>query len=563
MTRLTTPGLGPLIGHVDDRSARIWVRADLDVAGEVASDQNTRTLGVLGILQEGDKRHEAGSAPCFYFRLQREFSRTGTITIGHDLNVWKGNPYPLKPDTRYVVRAGILSLDDPDAFFDGFEWQELVKRLPDVTTWEEDLRNLPAVQSEAAFFTFPAAAAAPQKFKFLLGSCRYPGVAWKQRKSDEIFGPMADRSTRRDGARFVLMVGDQIYADTLNRFIPVGRADTYEEFQERYVTAYSSPNMRRLMRYAPTYMILDDHEIEDNWDSSRLKKDGRHRLFTLATDAYMSYQWSHGPRTFGKRFYYQFDYGRYPFFVLDTRTQRYFAGSPDKLDNRHMLGAPTKPGSPPGQLIRLLTWLLAMQTERGNTPKFVVSPSVFVPSPVKAAVGKASDDEASDDEMIASDAWPAFAETKRALLKHIVDHSIQNVVFLSGDIHCANISEIRFDGSSQAKKLKAFAVTSSAFYWPFPFADGEPSEYVHDSVKDDRPDTFTVDETDGITMDYVTHSFTQDDNFAQLTVDPGANTLRVEFFDKKGQVVVEEEWMGLFTASKKHKLTKVLKLAPA
>ena len=56
--------------------------------------------------------------------------------------------------------------------------------------------------------------------------------------------------------------------------------------------------MRRLMRYAPTYMILDDHEIEDNWDSSRLKDDGDHQLFTLATDAYMNYQWSHGPRSF-------------------------------------------------------------------------------------------------------------------------------------------------------------------------------------------------------------------------------------------------------------------------
>ena len=37
----------------------------------------------------------------------------------------------------------------------------------------------------------------------------------------------------------------------------------------------------------------------------------------------MNYQWSHSPRNFGRLFYYRFDWSGYPFFVLDTRTQRY------------------------------------------------------------------------------------------------------------------------------------------------------------------------------------------------------------------------------------------------
>ncbi len=555
MTGLTVPGLGPLVGHVTHDTARIWVRAHRETDREIIDDANSRTLGVLAVLSEGDTRHGRGDAPCFYFRLRREFSRTGTITLGDAINAWKGKAFTLKPDTRYVLRVGVLTLDDPSPFFDSMDWSDLATRLPDVTAWEDDLRQLPAEEAEAAFFTFPE----PKhkgRFKFLLGSCRYPGIDWKQRKSDEIFGPMAERSTRRDGARFALMVGDQIYADTLNRFIPIGRADTFEEFEERYVSAYGSPNMRRLLRHTPTYMILDDHEIEDNWDTERLKKDGGHRLFTLATDAYMSYQWSHGPRSFGKRFYYQFDYGTFPFFVLDTRTQRYFAGDSKVMKNRHMLGAPTRPGVPPGQLVRLLDWLGTMQKQRKNVPKFVVSPAVFVPSPVSAAEGRAS-----DAEKIASDSWPAFIETKRAILRYIVDNQIQNVVFLSGDIHCANISQIRFDGSAKARKLKTFAVTSSAFYWPFPFADGEPSEFMHDSEAEDGPDTFEVDPDAGIKMDYVTDSFTQDDNFAQITVDAAAQSMRVEFFNKKGTIVEEEEWMGLFKPPRKTKLSKVLKFA--
>ena len=197
-----------------------------------------------------------------------------------------------------------------------------------------------------------------------------------------------------------------------------------------------------------------------------------------------------------------------------------------------------------------------MQADRGNVPKFVVTPSVFAPNPVKAAERRAT-----PEDKIESDAWPGFPATKKAILSHIVDNQIQNVIFLSGDIHCANIAELRFDGSPAAKELKAYAVTSSAFYWPFPFADGEPSEFVHDSMAENDTYGFEDSEQNEITMNYVAHSFTQDDNFAQITVDPGNSTLRVEFFDKEGGIVTEKEWTGFFSPQREHKLSKSLKLA--
>ena len=39
-------------------------------------------------------------------------------------------------------------------------------------------------------------------------------------------------------------------------------------------------------------MILDDHEIEDNWSQDRIRRDAKYQLFTIAIDAYLSYQWS-------------------------------------------------------------------------------------------------------------------------------------------------------------------------------------------------------------------------------------------------------------------------------
>ncbi len=535
-SRLRPPGLGPIVGHTTEKTAQIWVRADDQIKDPY--EARTRTLAVLGVFRENGKKLDP--APCFYFRLQREFARTGRIVLGHEKVRWRDKRYPIKPNTRYEVRIGILVLDDPAPMFDGMSDDELIERLPKPEVWIDDLRALPDDQCAAAFRTFPAEGKEGGKLDFLLGSCRYPGLLWKVRHSDRIFEPMTRLVSRTDGPRFALMVGDQIYADALNRFLPLVRADTYEEFQERYITAYSSANMRSFMSRTPTYMILDDHEIEDNWSQDRIRRDSKHMLFTLAIDAYLSYQWSHGPRSYGKRLYYRFDYGGFPFFVIDSRTQRYYEGEPGDLTDNHLLGRPTLPGAPPGQLKRLLDWLINQQARRGNAPKFIVSPTVFVPNPMSAR------QDASDKKKEQSDSWPGFPLTRKALLRCIVDNNVQNVVFLSGDIHCANVAKIEFGGSDAAKKLKAYSVTSSAFYWPFPFADGEPSDYVHDSRDPDQRDTFefsdSADQT--ITVDYTAGSFTQIDNFCRLNVDKAANSLRVRTYDRKGDVIREENDRG-------------------
>ena len=361
----------------------------------------------------------------------------------------------------------------------------------------------------------------------MFGSCHYPGLFWKKKLSDRIFSPMLEQLQRQrfgQHPRFSLMVGDQIYADMLNRHIPVGLADTYEEFQSRYHEAYESPNLRRLMCHLPTYMILDDHEIEDNWTQDRINSDRNKRvLFNLAMGAYMSYQWSHGPRNYDGRLYYSFDSCGFPFFVLDERTQRYRDDEPGLMDN-HLLGRPSKdPANEPGQLDYLCRWLEKLKED--PRPKFIVSPSVFTPNSVVSTRG--------EEQKGRSDSWPAFPQTRRYLLNHILQHNIQNVIFLSGDIHCSNVSRITFDGSAAARKLKAFSIVSSAFYWPFWFADGEPSNYVHDSRVEN--DTFIIDEGKNLTMDYTTTAFTQKDNFSRIDLDWSKRRMEVRAIGYDGE----------------------------
>src|SRR4029077_10078958 len=121
------------------------------------------------------------------------------------------------------------------------------------------------------------------------------------------------------------------------------------------------------------------------------------------------------------------------------------------------------------------------------------------------------------------------------LLQHLVTQRIQNVVFLAGDIHCSNVAEIDFDGS-EGDGLKAFSITSSALYWPFPFADADPNAYVHDSRADGQKDPFPVLGTDAV-MHYRSFGYTQEDNFTRLDIDRGLSTLTVRVYDRMGHPV--------------------------
>ncbi len=524
MGSLREPTLGPIVGHTTDHSCRLWIRTGDPADAGATLSEDRRTIGVLTVLNK-NKADPKDPHRTAYFRLHREYDRTGTFNLGVDTSLGVDDkPFLLKPDTAYQVRLGTIALDDAYPNEETVSNEALVAKLPKPEVWAEELMRLDRESSTAEFRTFPSNSSV---LSFLFGSCHYPGLLWKKKHSDKIFGPMLDQAKRtRFGSkpRFVLMVGDQIYADMFNRAIPIGLADTYEEFQERYQTAFGTPNIRRLLRNLPTYMILDDHEIEDNWTQDRITERNKRVLFNIAIGAYMSYQWSHGPRQdrYDRRLFYDFDCGGFPFFVLDERTQRYKDDEPGLADN-HLLGRPSfDPVKEPTQLDHLCNWLT--QHKDNDRPKFIVSPTVFVPNPIETA--------GNENKKEKSDSWPAFPTTRRHLLQHIVRHRIQNIVFLSGDIHCSNVARIKFSGSPEVEALKAYAVTSSAFYWPFWFADGEPSNYVHDSKK--QNDTFEIDKENGIEMDYIAENFTQKDNFCRVDIDWPNRKMEVRPIDKDG-----------------------------
>lgn len=570
MSTLRAPALGPIVGHTTHNSCRLWIAAS-NALDEKGLDEEVRTIGVLGIV---DTYGKVQAGDIFYFRLRREYDRTGTLNLGKDKSLWKDSaeeqelePYVLAPATTYTVRIASLNLDDAYPNDSNVSSEAIASKLPPASAWADKLNlenGVGEAFAEATFTTQPSPSQTSGPLSFLLGSCRYPGLLWKRKEADRIFGPMLMQHEARP-VNMVLMVGDQIYADMFNRIVPIGLADTYEEFQERYHSALGSRNMRKLLSRVPTYMILDDHEIEDNWSQDRLHESNAKRmLFNLAIGAYMSYQWSHGPRfadsyvhdpAYGaenalKRMgslnlFYDFLCAGYPLFVLDTRTQRYQSDMPGLADN-HLLGRPALDPNEPSQLDRICAWLKHMQRTRGNVPKFIVSSSVFLPNSVETLL--------SDKHKEKDDSWPCFPSTRRRILETIVKEHVQNVIFLSGDIHCSSVAQLEFSGPASA--LNAYSIVSSAFYWPFPFADGDPASYVHDSQSMKTKDGFEISKTLG-TMHYRAWGFTQDDNFCRLDVNPTAAELSVQAFDWDGRPITRSHKDGSMPA-----MPECLKLAP-
>jgi alkaline phosphatase D len=557
MSTLRSPALGPIVGHTTHKSCRLWIAAS-DALDEKGLDEERRTIGVIGVV---GKNGRVAAKSIFYFRLRREYCRTGTFNLGVDSTLWRSaaeaqqlRPFTLEAATTYTVRMASLNLDDAYPNDSDVSSDKIAATLPPVSAWVDKLNmstGKDEVFAEATFTTQPLPLAdKPQTLSFLLGSCRYPGLFWKRKEADRIFGPML-RQHEADPVNFTLMVGDQIYADMFNRMIPIGLADSYQEFNERYHTAFGSRNMRRLLSRVPSYMILDDHEIEDNWSQDRLSESSsKRKLFQLAIGAYMSYQWSHGPRFADSyvhdpahqvpehlrrmdtlNLYYDFKCAGYPFFILDARTQRYSNGR--GLADSHLLGRPALDPTEPSQLDRLCAWLVDMQKVQGNVPKFIVTSSVFVPNGVDTTKGPEQKEK--------DDGWAAFPNTRRTILATMVEHGVQNVIFLSGDIHCSNVAKLEFEGKGAG--LKAYSIVSSAFYWPFAFADGEPAGYVHNSKSPRTPDTFDIGDKLG-TMDYLAWGFTQDDNFCRIEVDPHSAQLSVQAFNRDGVAIVRNHHNG-------------------
>ena len=451
------PTVGPIIGHTTTNHARIFLRGELQKDALVFAGIRYRRAGEnhwsKGVFTE--------------------------LTILRDMcDVIALND--LITDSVYEYQAGWFSPMSP------VHTVETIQELP--LQWPREIYRF---RTQSSKNTMPRA--------YIAGSCRYlrmtAGIASAPHLGDRIFASITSVAERAEPPiSAMLMTGDQIYVDDLNLVAPDRE---YKDILSKYRTAFSQPHISKLMSGVPTYMILDDHEIEDNWPVNESKADAY--LYENAMAAYELYQASHSPAydllangQVSKKlqqYWYQFCEGDIEWFITDSRTRRNLSASDRRILDEEQEQA-------------LLKWLI-------NSParvKFVVTSVMFYP----------------DRKLNGDDAWKAFPEQRLRLLETIRARGIKNVLFISGDVHGSLTSRLTHSADPD---FEVHTIVSS------PLCNSKLLPYA-------KASTFILDQalartTSGDYRHELTSEVISQDNFAHLVVD--AEQVRVNYHDRDGK----------------------------
>ncbi|HSO11960.1 MAG TPA: metallophosphoesterase family protein [Anaerolineales bacterium] len=383
---MATPSilLGPIVGGLSHNSANIWARADAS---------STLHVWLATRADTKDAKH-AGETDLF--------SNDGFAGI---VPITK-----LRPETRYYYAVSLR-------------------------------KTKPARTKFHNFTTFPKPSAR-HSFSFVFGSCYLPNGENESQTFEEIY-----KHISLDQLRFGLFVGDQIYADDARRNGLGKIAVTLEDYRSVYAHAWSRPSVHKLLPSLPAFMILDDHEVDNDWRFNDLERNSPYIPFHVrllrqitgapaeqcslsmervraALKAYQEHQAIHAPnmlmpiqadaqgRFLFQRgdegtFAYTFVFGSAAFFVLDTRTRRV------KKERNILLGE--------AQWQQLEEWLLSVKDK--YPVKFLISSgTIMYPFWLD----------------VAGDRWAGFRPERERLFKFLAENEIEGVHILAGDLHSAH-----------------------------------------------------------------------------------------------------------------------------
>ena len=128
--------------------------------------------------------------------------------------------------------------------------------------------------------------------RFVFGSCRAPSTVQVKDPigtGDDVLGAFARRLSREPTDEWpdtLLLLGDQVYADETSpetqafirarrdvREPPHLQVADFEEYTRLYAETWGDPDVRWLLSVLPSTMIFDDHDVLDDWNTSRSWRD--------------------------------------------------------------------------------------------------------------------------------------------------------------------------------------------------------------------------------------------------------------------------------------------------
>jgi alkaline phosphatase D len=258
----------------------------------------------------------------------------------------------------------------------------------------------------------------PPAFKFVTGSCAYINEEAYDRPGRpygggyEIFESMA-----ADAPDMMLWLGDNIYLREVD-------FQSYSGFLHRYTHTRSTPEMGSLLKACPNYAIWDDHDFGPNdSDGSWVHADWSRESFkTFWSNP--SYGLPDAPRCISTAFRFV----DMEFFLLDNRTYR--VNHYNKTNEPQVLGQDQ------------IDWLIQALRKSRAPYKFVV-------------VGGQVLSDAAVYENVAQ-----FPSERQQILERIEAEDIRGVVFLSGDRHTTELSELTLANGRKVYDLTVSPLTS-------------------------------------------------------------------------------------------------------
>lgn len=420
-------GSAVAVGAVTPRTARIWARAPGAACADLTVELHTPSRFVArGSLDSAT----IARPPC------EETDHTCAFTIPADVPELGA----LQPDRPYIVYVR---------------------------------RRDGALVGEGRFRT-PWEGLGPSsgRLAFGLASCHQPfdGRGRVRVESARMLAA-AERALRDHDARFLLLVGDQIYADYppklslfhrafFERVAPPGRhapTDCSREeirrlYQERHRIFLGVEPFARLASALPCYPMLDDHEVRDNFGTSpEHASKAWAELREGALDAFYDYQGSRVVPADGTArppsFHYGFAYGPVAIFVADLRSQRVADDAAVHVFHAEQLAS--------------LARFLDAHAKHPVLCVVVTVPIVHIESWM-AGVVAACNGRSSD----AADRWshPRMLADRDLFLRMLKDHQRANpeqrLVLLGGDIHVGSAFRLEWsDGGPPTYQLTASALS--------------------------------------------------------------------------------------------------------
>ncbi|MES2718558.1 MAG: alkaline phosphatase D family protein [Pseudomonadota bacterium] len=335
----------------------------------------------------------------------------------------------------------------------------------------------------------PGADPGPDAFTLALASCHYPAglmdgtpADWSA-TSGRLPGPadaamlrLAQRlDTLAEPARpsLLLLTGDQIYADaTAGLFDPrsarlpargSGAPAADDWLRKPYQHWLASVGTQAVLGLLPSRMLMDDHEIADNWAPLPAGADAQARLQArrrraAGREAFLRHQRNLPAGVLPGVLWQTVRHRGIGFFLADTRTERSArTASGDALRPRILARR---------QAHALQRWL-ALDVQQ---PAFVVSPSMLLPRRRASARSLAG--------ALQSDAWCGFPGSLHGLLAQLWRLGRQNLVFLSGDEHLSCAVEATISDAARSRSVRILSIHSSGLYAPYPFANSVPEDFM-------------------------------------------------------------------------------------